>query len=101
MKIVVIGGGHAGIEAACAAARMGAEAVLLTMHLDTIWPDVLQPSIGGIAKGHLVHERDQPWAGPGAAADATGIHFKVLERSKGPAVRARARRTTRPPTACT
>lgn len=88
MRIIVIGAGHAGIEAACAAARMGAEAILLTMHLETVAQMSCNPSIGGVAKGHLVREIDTLGGVMARAADATGIHFKVLNRSKGPAVRA-------------
>jgi tRNA uridine 5-carboxymethylaminomethyl modification enzyme len=88
MKIVVIGAGHAGIEAAYAAARMGVETTLLTMHLETLAQMSCNPSIGGIAKGHLVKEIDALGGVMPRAADATGIHFKVLNRSKGPAVRA-------------
>jgi len=88
MRVIVIGGGHAGIEAAYAAAKMGADAVLLTMHLDTIAQMSCNPSIGGIAKGHLVKEIDALGGIMPRSADATGIHFKVLNRSKGPAVRA-------------
>jgi tRNA uridine 5-carboxymethylaminomethyl modification enzyme len=88
MKILVIGAGHAGIEAAYAAARMGAETTLLTIHLETLAQMSCNPSIGGIAKGHLVKEIDVLGGVMPRAADATGIHFKVLNRSKGPAVRA-------------
>jgi tRNA uridine 5-carboxymethylaminomethyl modification enzyme len=88
MKIIVIGAGHAGIEAAYAAARMGAETTLLTMHLETLGQMSCNPSIGGIAKGHLVKEIDVLGGVMPRSADATGIHFKVLNRSKGPAVRA-------------
>jgi len=88
MKIIVVGAGHAGIEAAYAVSRMGAEAVLITTHLETIGQMSCNPSIGGIAKGHLVKEIDVFGGVMPRAADATGIHFLTLNRSKGPAVRA-------------
>ncbi len=88
MKIIVIGAGHAGIEAAYAAAKMGAEAILVTIHLESIGQMSCNPTLGGIAKGHLVKEIDTLGGLMGRAADKSGIHFKVLNRSKGPAVRA-------------
>jgi len=87
-KLVVIGGGHAGVEAAAAAAKMGVPVILVTQQLESIGQMSCNPSIGGIAKGHLVHEIDMFGAIMPPAADETGIHFKVLNRSRGPAVRA-------------
>ncbi len=88
MRVVIIGAGHAGIEAAYAIAKMGVEAVLVTIQLESIGQMSCNPSIGGIAKGHLVKEIDMLGGLMGRVADASGIHFKILNKSKGPAVRA-------------
>ena len=85
--VVVIGAGHAGVEAALAAARMGAETLLLTMNLDTIGQMSCNPAIGGLAKGQIVREIDALGGEMGLNTDATGIQFRMLNASKGPSVR--------------
>ncbi|KJK15082.1 tRNA uridine 5-carboxymethylaminomethyl modification protein [Burkholderiaceae bacterium 16] len=86
--VIVVGGGHAGTEAALAAARMGCQTLLLSHNIETLGQMSCNPSIGGIGKGHLVKEVDAMGGAMAAATDESGIQFRILNSSKGPAVRA-------------
>jgi len=86
--VIVIGSGHAGIEAALAAAHIGCRTLMLTQNLDTIGQMSCNPAIGGLAKGHIVREIDAMGGAMGLNTDATGIQFRMLNRAKGPSVRA-------------
>src|SRR5579884_637995 len=86
--VLVVGSGHAGIEAALAATRIGCRTLMVTQNLDTIGQMSCNPAIGGLAKGHIVREIDTMGGAMGLNADATGIQFRMLNRTKGPSVRA-------------
>src|ERR1043166_6622693 len=84
--VIVVGAGHAGVEAALAAARMGCQTLMLTMNLDTIGQMSCNPAIGGLAKGHLAREIDALGGEMGKNPDMTGLQFRMLNTKKGPSV---------------
>jgi tRNA uridine 5-carboxymethylaminomethyl modification enzyme len=86
--VLVIGAGHAGVEAALAAARMGSSVAMLTQNLDTIGAMSCNPAIGGLAKGHMVREIDALGGAMALNTDATAIQWRMLNQTKGPSVRA-------------
>src|SRR3979409_1772503 len=85
-SVIVVGGGHAGVEAALAAARMGCQALLLTINADTVGQMSCNPAIGGLAKGHLTREIDALGGEMAKNTDMTGLQFRMLNTKKGPAV---------------
>ena len=86
--VIVVGAGHAGIEAALATSRMGCETLMLTMNADTIGQMSCNPAIGGLGKGHLTREIDALGGEMGKCTDMTALQFRMLNTKKGPAVRA-------------